>query len=153
MVYFLKKTTPSKKGLYLQIYQSYYVPGKGKRNKSYQVIGYVDELKEKGIEDPISYAQKMVDELNENVDKRREVQIGDTSSSKNVGYFLIKAMIDALEVDNIMNIMTQNKHFKFKVSDFVRTMIYAQIANPGSKLKASENVIPNLYNINPFSYD
>ena len=46
MVYFLKKTTPSKKGLYLQIYQSYYVPGKGKRNKSYQVIGYVDELKE-----------------------------------------------------------------------------------------------------------
>ena len=47
MVYFLKKTTPSKKGLYLQIYQSYYVPGKGKRNKSYQVIGYVDELKEK----------------------------------------------------------------------------------------------------------
>ena len=153
MVYFLKKTTPSKKGLYLQIYQSYYVPGKGKRNKSYQVIGYVDELIEKGIKDPIAYAEKIVDELNENVDKRREVQIGDTSSSKNIGYFLIKAMIDTLEVDNVMNIMTQNKHFKFKVSDFVRTMIYAQISNPGSKLKASENVIPNLYGINPFSYD
>ena len=29
MRYFLKKSTPSKKGLYLQIYQSCYVPGKG----------------------------------------------------------------------------------------------------------------------------
>lgn len=153
MVYFLKKTTPSKKGMYLQIYQSYYVPGKGKRNKSYQVIGYVEDLKAKGIEDPLDYAQKMVDELNENVDKRRDVQIGDTSASRNVGYFLIKAMIDTLDVDKVMNIMTQNKHFKFKVSDFVRTMIYAQIANPGSKLKATENVIPNLYGVNSFSYD
>ena len=153
MVYFLKRTTPSKKGLYLQIYQSYYVPGKGKRNKSYQAIGYVEDLKAKGIKDPLDYAQKMVDELNESVDKRRDVQIGDASASKNVGYFLIKAMIDELGVDKIMNIMTQNKRFKFKVSDFVRAMIYAQIANPGSKLKASENVIPNLYGVNSFSYD
>lgn len=153
MVYFLKKSTPSKKGLYLQIYQSYYVPGIGKRNKSYQTIGYVNELIEKGIEDPISYAQSIVNELNINADKRRDVQIGDISASKNIGYFLIKAMIDTLDVDKVMNIMTQNKHFKFKVSDFVRTMIYAQIANPGSKLKASENVIPNLYGVNAFSYD
>lgn len=153
MVYFLKKTTPSKKGLYLQIYQSYYIPGKGKRNKSYQVIGYVNELKEKGIDDPLSYAQKIVDKLNEDVAKRKDIQIGDTSASKNIGYFLVKAMIDALDVDKVMNIMTQNKHFQFKVSDFVRTMIYAQIANPGSKLKASEKVIPNLYGVNSFSYD
>ncbi len=114
MVYFLKKTTPSKKGLYLQIYQSYYVPGKGKRNKSCQVVGYVDELKERGIEDPVAYAQRIVDGLNENADKRRELQIGDTSSSKNIGYFLIKAMIDALEVDNVMDIMTRNRRFKVK---------------------------------------
>ena len=60
---------------------------------------------------------------------------------------------DTLDVDRVMNIMTQNKHFRFKVSDFVRAMIYSQISNPGSKLKASENVIPNLYNIDPFSYD
>lgn len=36
---------------------------------------------------------------------------------------------------------------------FIRAMIYSQISNPGSKLKASENVIPNLYNIDPFSYN
>lgn len=153
MVYFLKKSTPSKKGLYLQIYQSFYVPNKGKRNKSFQAVGYVNDLKAQGIDDPISYAQSIVDKLNEDVNKRSDIQIGDTSSSKNVGYFLLKAMIDTLDVDRVMNIMTQNKHFRFKVSDFVRAMIYSQISNPGSKLKASENVIPNLYNIDPFSYD
>ena len=152
MVYFLKKTTPSKKGLYLQIYKSYYVPGKGKRNKSHQAIGYVEDLKAKGIADPLDYARRMVDELNEGADRRRDVQIGDDSASKNVGYFLIKAMIDGLGVDRVMDIMTRNKRFKFKVSDFVRAMIYAQIANPGSKLKASENVIPNLYGASAFSY-
>lgn len=153
MVYFLKKTTPSKKGLYLQIYQSYYVPGKGKRNKSYKVIGYVKNLEAKGINDPIAYAKKMVDELNNDADNRKDIQIGDCSASKNIGYFLIKAMIDSLNVDKVIDIMTQTKHFKFKVSDFLRSMIYAQIANPGSKLKASENVIPNLYNAAQFSYD
>lgn len=153
MVYFLKKSTTSKKGLYLQIYQSFYVPNKGKRNKSFQAVGYVNDLKAQGIDDPISYAQSIVDKLNEDVNKRSDIQIGDTSSSKNVGYFLLKATIDTLDVDRVMNIMTQNKHFRFKVSDFVRAMIYSQISNPGSKLKASENVIPNLYNIDPFSYD
>ena len=43
MRYFLKKSTPSKKGLYLQIYQSSYVPGKGPRNRSYKAIGYCSD--------------------------------------------------------------------------------------------------------------
>lgn len=153
MVYFLKKTTPSKKGLYLQIYQSYYVPGKGKRNKSYKAIGYVGELKAKGIADPIAYAQKIVDGLNEGAGKRSDAQIGDASSSKNIGYFLVKAMMDRLDVDRYIDIMTRGKRFKFKVSDLIRSMIYAQIANPGSKLKACESIIPNLYGAAGFSYD
>ena len=36
MSYFLKKTNPSKKGVYLQIYQGYYIPKVGKRNKSFK---------------------------------------------------------------------------------------------------------------------
>ena len=153
MIYFLKKSAPSKKGIYLQIYQSFYIPGKGKRNKSFKTIGYVSDLINKGIEDPIAYAQKMVEELNKDVNKRQDIQIGDSSACKNIGYFLIKGMIDLLGVDKIMNTMTAQKHFKFNISDFVRTMIYAQIANPGSKLSAAENVIPNLYGCKQFSYD
>lgn len=153
MSYFLKKSIPSKKGLYLQIYRTNYVPGKGNKNKSYQALGYVSDLKAQGIEDPIKYALKLVKELNEKNPSPRVKQVGENSVTKNLGYFLIKAVIDGLEVDQIMNTFTQQKHFKFKMSEFVRAMIYAQIANPGSKLKAYEKVIPNLYGVQTFSYD
>ena len=153
MSYFLKKSIPSKKGLYLQIYRTNYVPGKGNKNKSYQAIGYVSDLKAQGIEDPIKYALKLVKEQNEKNPSPRVKQVGENSVTKNLGYFLIKAVIDGLDVDQIMNTFTQQKHFKFKMSEFVRAMIYAQIANPGSKLKAYEKVIPNLYGVRTFSYD
>lgn len=153
MSYFLKKSIPSKKGLYLQIYRTNYVPGKGNKNKSYQAIGYVSDLKAQGIEDPIKYALKLVKELNEKNPSPRVKQVGENSVTKNLGYFLIKAVIDGLDVDKIMNTFTQQKHFKFKMSEFVRAIIYAQIANPGSKLKAYEKVIPNLYGVQTFSYD
>ena len=153
MSYFLKKSIPSKKGLYLQIYRTNYVPGKGNKNKSYQAIGYVSDLKAQGIEDPIKYALKLVKELNEKNPSPKVKQVGENSVTKNLGYFLIKAVIDGLDVDKIMNTFTQQRHFKFKMSEFVRAMIYAQIANPGSKLKAYEKVIPNLYGVQTFSYD
>lgn len=153
MAYFLKKSVPSKKGLYLQIYRTNYVSHAGNKNKSYKALGYVSDLKAQGIEDPIKYALKMVKELNEKDPSPRVKHIGGVSVTKNLGYFLIKVVIDALNVDGIMNTFTQQKQFRFKMSDFVRAMIYAQISNPGSKLKAYEKVIPSLYNVPTFSYD
>lgn len=153
MRYFVKKSHPSKKGLYLQIYRTNYVPGLGNRNKSYKVVGYYDDLIKQGIEDPLKFAQDIADSLNENSDSKIVKQIGDVSSNRNLGYFLIKAMIDKLDIDKILDIFTSEKHFNFKMSDFLRVLIYAQIANPGSKLKAFENVIPSLYGVDRFSYD
>ena len=55
MAYFLKKTN-NKKGTYLQIYESYYDPErKGGAHRSYRPVGYVHELVEGGIDDPISH--------------------------------------------------------------------------------------------------
>lgn len=153
MRYFVKKSRPSKKGLYLQIYRTNYVPGLGNRNKSHQVVGYFDDLVKQGIKDPLKYAQDIADSLNENSDSKTVKQIGDVSSNRNLGYFLIKAMIDKLGIDEILDVFTSEKQFNFKMSDFLRVLIYAQIANPGSKLKAFENVIPSLYGVNRFSYD
>ena len=153
MRYFVKLTEPSKKGKYIQIYRTNYVPGKGNQNKSYKALGYVEDLKKQGIEDPIKYAKQLVIELNEKEENAKITQVGDVSICKNLGYFLIKGMFDYLDVDYIMDIFTQNKKFKFKMSDFVRTMVYAQIVNPGSKLKAFENVIPNIYGVAQYSYD
>ena len=153
MRYFVKKSTPSKKGLYLQIYKTNYVPGKGNQNKSYKAIGYVSDLIASGIPDPVAYAQNLVDELNSNLPNRKEMKIGDISSSKNLGYFLIKSMIDYLDFDYILKLMSSNMKFHFNLSDFVRSMIYAQIVNPGSKHKAFEKVMPNIYGAESFSYD
>ena len=153
MRYFVKKSTPSKKGLYLQIYKTNYVPGKGNQNKSYKAIGYVSDLIASGIPDPVAYAQNLVDELNSNLPNRKEMKIGDISSSKNLGYFLIKSMIDYLDFDYILKLMSSNMKFHFNLSDFVRSMIYAQIVNPGSKHKAFEKVMPNIYGTESFSYD
>ena len=65
MAYFLKKTK-NKKGLYLQIYESFYDPERGHTaHKSYKPIGYVHELQAKGIDDPISHFKEEVNQLNQ----------------------------------------------------------------------------------------
>ena len=153
MRYFVKKSTPSKKGVYLQIYQSGYVSGRGSRNKSYKKLGYVDELKNDGIDDPYAYAQEMVDELNKKHELKKEQQIGDVSLQKNAGHFLAKLVLDKLAMDKDINIVARNYKCHYDFSSFIRTMIYAQIVSPGSKLKAFEKVIPSLYGSPSFSYD
>lgn len=152
MKYFLKKTKPSKKGEYLQIYISQYIPGKGSRNRSYRSLGYVSDLMKQGIKDPIAYGQRIVGKLNESI-STDVPQIGDVSTSMFAGHFLLKARIDRLSVDGTLNLMTSNRKTDFKTSDFIRSMIYAQVLNPGSKLSAFENVIPNIYGARTFSYD
>ena len=154
MSYFVKKTTPSKKGLYLQIYHSYYVPGKGKRNRSVQAVGYASDLRAKGIADPEAHAQRIADALNERDGRGGgALKIGDSSRSKNLGYFLAKSMIDYLAPDRTLRLMSSNRAFRFELGDFVRAMIYAQIVGPGSKLAAFEKVLPNLYGAPRLSYD
>ncbi len=153
MRYFIKKTTPSKKGEYLQIYQSSYIPGKGSRNKSYEAIGYVEELKKKGISDPYNYAQEKVDELNGNHKLLKEKQIGESSVLKNVGYFLPKAMFDYLNMEHDLNVVASTYKSHYVFSEFLKTMTYAQIVGPGSKQYLFERIIPSLYGAEQYSYD
>ena len=155
MRYFLKKSVPSKKGLYLQIYRTNYVPGKGNQNRSYKALGYVAELKAKGIDDPIAWAKGQIDELNGGHALARERQIGDASTSKNAGYFLAKAMFDALGkgMDRDLDIVASSHRSQYDFAAFLKTLTYAQIVDPGSKLKAFRDVIPNLYGAEPYTYD
>lgn len=153
MRYFLKKTTPSKKGMYLQIYRTNYVPGKGNQNKSYKALGYVDELKAKGIGDPIEYAKGLINELNGQHKLLKEKQIGDASTSKNAGYFLAKAMFDALDMDRDLNIVASSYKSQYEFAKFLRSLTYAQIVDPGSKLKMYRDIIPNLYGAERYTYD
>lgn len=154
MIYFLKKTTPSKKGLYLQIYINYYDPNsKSKKTKSYKSLGYVSDLIKNGIDNPVEYYTEEIKKMNKELNANKELQITDTSSSKYAGHFLVKAMFDLLEVDNTLNIMASSFNCRYKFSDMFKDLCYSQILSPGSKLKAFERVIPNLYNSNNYSYD
>ena len=153
MRYFLKKTNHSKKGLYLQIYKSMYVPGKGGRNLCHESLGYACDLIKDGIKDPEKYAQEKIDKLNENIPNLKEKKIGDISIEKNLGHFLLKSMWNYLELDDDYNTVSMSKNFHFKMSDFLQSMIYSQIVNPGSKHKAFEKVMPNLFEEECFSYD
>ena len=154
MIYFLKKSTPSKKGLYLQIYKNFYDHDtKKKKTVSHTTLGYACDLIEKGIKDPIAYGQQIVKELNATLNNNYQKQIGDESTCKYAGHFLVKAMFDYLDLDRVMNIMSSNFKSKYLMSDLVRTLTYVQFLNPGSKLNAFEKVIRNIYDSKKLSYD
>ena len=70
MAYFLKKTK-NKKGIYLQIYESYYDPErKGGAHRSYKPIGYVHELQANGMEDPIAVFGEKVQNSIRNIKRK-----------------------------------------------------------------------------------
>ena len=90
MAYFLKKTT-TKKGIYLQIYESYRNKEKKETShRSYKAIGYVQDLINKGICNPIEYYKNIVNEMNEQRKKEiKEARVKEIEESpiKNIGYF------------------------------------------------------------------
>lgn len=154
MIYFLKKSTPSKKGLYLQIYTNFYDPiTKKKVTKSYKSLGYVSDLISSEISDPVAYYTEEVKKMNRELNKSKDIQIADSSSSKFAGHFLIKALFDLLDMDKTLNLIASSFKCKYKFSDMFRDLCYSQILSPGSKLKAFERIIPNLFNANNYSYD
>lgn len=154
MIYFLKKSTPSKKGTYLQIYINYYDPNtKTKKTKSYKALGYVSDLIQSGINDPIEYYKNEIKKMNEDLQKNLDIQITEKSSSKYAGQFLVSAMFDFLNMDNTLNIIASSFNCRYTFSEMFKTLCYSQILSPGSKLKAFENVIPNIYGSKDYSYD
>ena len=150
---FFKKSNTRSKGEYLQIYESYYVKGKGGRHRSIEALGYVSDLIKNGIPDPISYGQNKVKEYNDKNKVDKEKQIGEVSLTKRVRHFLASNMFDYLGIDEYFNKLAINKKFHFDYATFIRNMVYAQILQPGSKYQAFEKVIPSLYNGMEISYD
>lgn len=157
MSYFLKKTN-NKKGTYLQIYESFYDPArKGGAHKSYKAIGYVHELQEKGIDDPISYFSEEVQKLNQELQQKKQVervrQISDESPEKFLGYFPLKNLNDSLGCKNYLDLMQTAADFRFNVFDMMSALIYARTVRPCSKLKTYDEVIPKLFESYDFSLD
>lgn len=153
MAYFFKKTT-NKKGLYLQIYESFYDPERGHTaHKSFKPIGYVHELQANGIDDPISFYQEEVNKLNQEFQAAKQAKkaklISDESTEKLLGYFPIKNINDKLSAKKYIDLMQTATDFHFNVYDMMSSLVYARLVHPCSKSKTYDEVIPRLFD----SYD
>ena len=109
MAYFLKKTN-NKKGTYLQIYESYYDPArKAGAHRSYKPIGYVHELQDSGMDDPIAFYNEEVRILNQEHQKRKQAekarQISTESPENLLGYFPLKNLNDSLGCKKYIDLM------------------------------------------------
>ena len=62
-------------------------------------------------------------------------------------------MLNTLGVKKELDLMGQGYKFGNSISSFVEAMIYCQKIKPSSKFKNAQDIIPYLYNINPFSED
>jgi transposase len=156
MAYFLKKSN-LKKGVYLQIYESFYNPDKKETaHKSYKAIGYVQDLIDAGISDPIAYYSDIVAQMNTEAKRIKEEneakQIGE-SPEIYLGYFLLKSIYDSLHVSNYLDLMQSVKGFRFRLSELMEALIYSRTADPCSKNRTCHDVIPKLYESYGLSYD
>ena len=157
MAYFLKKTK-NKKGIYLQIYESYYDPErKGGAHRSYKPIGYVHELQANGMEVPIAVFGEEVQKLNQEYKKKKQAEkerkISEESPERLLGYFPLKNLNDSLGCKKYIDLMQSATHFRFNIFDMMSDLIYARVVHPCSKLKTYWEVIPKLFGKHAFSLD
>ena len=103
MAFFLKKST-LKGRTYLSIVESYYSPQKhGGAHRTYKSLASVETWKAKGIDDPIAYFQKEVDELNKNNKNKNSLKISDHSPELYLGYFPFISMMNKMDIKKLVN--------------------------------------------------
>ncbi|RGD64022.1 IS1634 family transposase [Lachnospiraceae bacterium OF09-6] len=149
MAYYLRQDK-KKKGIYLQMYEAYWNKEKKQpRSRSVESFGYVSDLISDGIPDPISYYKEYVEKKNQ----ERAVSTADETRpraftsqlKKNIGYFLVSALLSELNVKETIDILASSKRFQFDLYDMIAQLIYARILYPCSKSKTVSIVFPRLY--------
>lgn len=156
MAYFLKKSN-TKKGVYLQIYESY--RNKEKKETSHRAvkpIGYVSELKGEKIPDPIAHYQAEVRRMNER--RKREVAASraktiEDDPTKNLGYFLVKSVFSTLKVESHLNLLAKIAGKAYDLNEAITSLVSARVVSPCSKIKTMEEVIPSFLEKAHFSSD
>ena len=154
MAYFLKKST-NKKGMYLQIYESFRDSNKKETaHRSVKYLGYVEDLIAEGITDPIAHFTSEVKVMNEKVksekDKLKREEISD-NSNKNVGSFLLNGFFNRFNLEREFELLTIREGFKFDVYQLMKGLVFARVIEPCSKYKTNVEVLPSLFGTYAFS--
>lgn len=157
MAYYLRQDK-KKKGLYLQMYESFWDKEKKQpRSRNMESFGYVSDLISDEIPDPVSYYKKYVAEKNRelaaSVADETRPRAFTAQLEKNIGYFLISSLLSELNVKETVDILASQKRFQFDLYDMIAQLIYARILYPCSKSKTTSTVFPRLYHGIPISED
>lgn len=153
MAYFLKKTNKNGK-VYLSIVNSVHSSERGHAiHQTYASYGTGDELKDRGIEDPIAYLKEEVERLNFETNQSKSKEVSDVAPYKYGGHFLIKSIINKLEVKPIIDIYNMTTNYRFDLFEVLSSLIYSRCIKPCSKFKTFMEVIPYLDKVYSFSYD
>ena len=153
MAYFLKQSN-LKKGLYLQIYESFYNPEKNQTShRSVKALGYVNDLISEDIPDPVAFYKAEVSKMNDERKKEKTRLISSSSAIRHIGYFPFKAILENLNISRYIDFFHLTNDFDFKLSDVLSSLIYARAVNPCSKHRTFHEVMPCLYESYDFSYD
>lgn len=157
MAYYLRKEN-KKKGTYLQMYESHWDKEKKQpRSKSVMAFGYVHELISDEIPDPIAYYTDFVAKKN----KERAAAFAEDTRPRafaspveyNLGHFLLHALLEELNIKEVIDILAAQMRFQFHIYDMVAQLIFSRIIYPCSKSKTVSSVFPHLYNSSPISED
>ena len=157
MAYYLRKDK-KKKGLYLQMYESYWDKEKRQpRSRSVKAFGYKDQLVSEGIADPLSYFEEYVKQKNAErarlLAEESRPRAFKSQLEKNVGHFLLHSLLQELAVKETIDILSAQARFQFSVFDMLAQLIYARVLHPCSKSKSVSAVFPALYNAAAISED
>ncbi len=157
MAYFLRQEK-KKKGLYLQMYDSYWDKEmKQSRTKNVMAFGYVEDLISDEMPDPVAYYKEFVKQKN----GERAAAFAEETRPRafaspveyNLGYFLLSTLLEELDVKETIDILAAQMRFQFNVYDMMAQLIFARIIYPCSKSRTVSAVFPHLYHSSPISED
>lgn len=151
MSYFLR-IRKNKKGNYLSIVDSKHVTGmKGNQSRVIKTLGYEETLITDEIKNPIEYYRNYCKELNRqrNLEKNKEREtIGEDPLVKNIGYFLIKKVLDKLNIRPEFNAFTKlYSNYKCDIYQIYSDLIFSRVVKPESKNKTYEKIIDTLFGL------
>ncbi|MBU3828951.1 MAG: IS1634 family transposase [Candidatus Lactobacillus pullistercoris] len=153
MAYFLKKTK-QKNRTYLAIYNSFYShEKKGTAHKCFKSLGSIESAIKNGIDDPISFYQKEVDKLNQDLQFEKQRLISNISPIKFLGYFPLASILDSLNIKKFIDFYKLTTDFQFDLYDLLSSLIFARAVHPCSKRKTFHEVLPSLFHQCHLSYD
>ena len=140
------------------MYDSYWdKERKQSRTKNVMAFGYVEDLVSDEIPDPVAYYKDFVAKKNQ----ERAAAFAEETRPRafaapvayNHGPFLLHTLLEELNVKEVIDILSAQMRFQFRMYAMIAQLIFSRVICPCSKAKTVSTVFPHLYNSSPISED